>query len=233
MSLFESYYHRDDKDTPLDVVTALLVLSTKYDFKDLRKDVVFQISQYYPMTFEDFDGVNNYGDSIFGHQRYECALPLLKAAFKTGIDALLPILFLSGACQGISSILRMPGSMDPDCLNILLEGRELLNIRINAILIDLPAEAQEILGGPQCRDFERCRVARFDDLSHIAQSFFYQIQGGAVVDSHLRRVCRDCRFSVLESIEDKREALWEDIPSFFGYTRWDNARMKLREFLGS
>ncbi len=46
---FQSYYHRDNDNTSLDAVVALLLLSTKYDFKDIRNDVVIQISKHYPM----------------------------------------------------------------------------------------------------------------------------------------------------------------------------------------
>ena len=51
------YYNRDDEETPLDIIIALLVLSAKYDFKDLMKDVVMQISKEYPMTLKEMDEV--------------------------------------------------------------------------------------------------------------------------------------------------------------------------------
>ncbi|KLO06119.1 hypothetical protein SCHPADRAFT_699769 [Schizopora paradoxa] len=233
-AVFEhNYHHRDDRNTPLDVVTALLDLSTKYDFKELRKDAVFQISQQYPMVLEEFDDVNDAETPMFGHQRSECDIPLLKAAFKAGIDALLPILFLSGACRDISSILRMSGSMDSECLNILLEGREPLVVRINMLLMDLPDNVQEVLGGTNCQDVKKCKKAAYEKLSYLAHSYIYHIQGYIVVDCHLRRICQYCRPAAIKYINKKREEIWEDIPSLFGYPGWDDARTKLKELLGS
>ncbi|KLO16675.1 hypothetical protein SCHPADRAFT_822876, partial [Schizopora paradoxa] len=48
-AVYEPRYHdRSSANTPLQTVIALLLLSTKYDFKDLRGDVIYQISKQFP-----------------------------------------------------------------------------------------------------------------------------------------------------------------------------------------
>ncbi len=50
LNILGSYYRHDKNDASPRTVAALLVLSTKYDFSDIRADVVVQLSRFYPMT---------------------------------------------------------------------------------------------------------------------------------------------------------------------------------------
>ena len=46
---FRSYHKYDSDSTPLDTVVALLLLSSKYDFKDIRTNTILQISRQFPI----------------------------------------------------------------------------------------------------------------------------------------------------------------------------------------
>jgi len=84
------YYDRDDDETPFEVVTALLLLSTKYDFTSIRRDVIKHISRHYPTTLEEYEALDGSDSRFFGRARHKCHFELLSVAFKAQADILLP-----------------------------------------------------------------------------------------------------------------------------------------------
>ncbi|KLO06117.1 hypothetical protein SCHPADRAFT_883109 [Schizopora paradoxa] len=232
-AVFEhDFYHRDDKNTPLDVVTALLVLSTKYDFRELRKEVVMQISQQYPMSLKDFDYIDRYEAPLFGRPQSECDITLLKGAYNAGVDALLPILFLHCASQSMVSILCEVNSMNPECLCILLKGREKLGTRVDQFLMDLPERLQETSKVCKSSNADICKKGHYIELSLLARSYYRHTQFDLLYD-FLHSECKSCATSVEKQVNKNRKEIWEEIPSYFGYPGWDDAKAKLKELIAS
>ncbi len=229
---FKSYYHRDDDNTPVEVVTALLVLSTKYDFKDIRKDVTIQISKHFPMTLQDFDPVNDDNLPLFGGKREDCLFPLLLAAFTAGVDVLLPTLYFTCSYNSMRRIWDQSRSMPPECLFTLLEGRDSSEFKLNQLISDLPECLWETDTSIGCEREEPCvPSAHYKNLGDlIGQSFDYTI-GFKVVENHLSSICASCGSFVAKGIDIKREEVWADIPSCFGFPRWDVLQAKMKEII--
>lgn len=211
-----------------------MVLSTKYDFKDLRKDVIIQIADQYPMSLQDIDQVTEDDVPIFQRGRQSCDLPLLGAAFTASVDALLPILFFSGTHQDASAIIKQADVMNRECLHTLIDGKERLDNKVHQLISDLPEYLRRRIGISDCLDVKTCvRKARYSGLSELINSFFFQTRGSDVVTGYLTHVCEHCASSVAKSIDKRREEIWEEIPSYFGYPGWDVMQAKLDEIVNS
>ncbi len=103
------YYHRDNDNTPLEVVTSLLLLSTKYDFKHIRSDVIRQIAKHYPTTLRDYCAIDFDSSKLFGRTREGCHFPLLRAAVTADVNILLPALYYAASDFSITVILDHEG----------------------------------------------------------------------------------------------------------------------------
>ncbi len=129
LNYHDRYYHRDNNNTPLEVVTSLLLLSTKYDFKHIRTDVILQISKHYPMNLRDYCAMDFDKSKLFGRTREGCHFPLLHAAVTADVDILLPVLYYAASDFSMTAILDHHGdALGIECLKILLKGREKLGL---------------------------------------------------------------------------------------------------------
>ncbi|KLO08391.1 hypothetical protein SCHPADRAFT_1000971 [Schizopora paradoxa] len=133
------FYHRDDDHTPLKVVTSLLVLSTKYDFKHIRKDVIFQISKHYPMKLNEYCAIDDEKSQLFGTNRKDCHFPLLSAAFTAQVEPLLPILYYAASDFTAKDIFQefTSGRISMECCETLLDGRESMHSAVNNSVVKM------------------------------------------------------------------------------------------------
>ncbi len=61
-------------------ITALLLLSTKYDFKDIRMDVMNHLLRHYPPSLSEFVAVDDDGARSFKGHRWTHHFRLLEVA---------------------------------------------------------------------------------------------------------------------------------------------------------
>ncbi len=226
----QSYYNRYNDDTPLDTVIALLLLSTRYDFRDIRKDVVIQLSKQYPLDLQAFDSVDDFFSPLFGWTRWCCHFPLLVAAVKADVDVLLPTLYFPCSELSIDEILDEADSMTQECIHTLIKGRIYSDNGLNALVAGLPDDVMEVVGSGECSRNEPClRNARYKSLSELANPKFSTIQGSRVVAQHLSPVCANCSSSVTKAIDNKRAQIWANVPSYFGFPGWDALQARLEQ----
>ncbi|KLO16685.1 hypothetical protein SCHPADRAFT_937713 [Schizopora paradoxa] len=233
-AVFEPRYHdRHSDGTPLETVVALLVLSTKYDFKNIRNDVIFQISRHYPMTFRDYLSKDIGHLPLFGRTREDCHFYLLNAAFRADIDVLLPTLYLACSDASIKSLLGTYAIMPSECVNRLLMGRESLVEQQDRLVADLPERLREAIGKNACRKGCSClKKAFYGSLSELINANFGGLDGAFIATFHLNGVCSDCSPFVVNEINTKRQEIWKNIPEYFGCRSWDALQKKLKEISG-
>ncbi|KLO08405.1 hypothetical protein SCHPADRAFT_944497 [Schizopora paradoxa] len=207
------YYRSNNDDTPLETIIALLVLSSKYDFKQIRRDVILHISRKYPMTLPEYDAIDDSDFEMFGEDWYNCHFPLLKALFKADVDALLPILYY--ACCGflLGRIFEQADILGTECLHTLIRGRGELTNETSALIANLPDALRDVTSkcSPKCQntafvtglsDFASC-----SDLKHC--------EGYDLVESCVKEACSRCTKSLADRINAKREEIWNEVPSYF------------------
>lgn len=186
------------------------------------------------MCLDEMDSIIEDDDPIFCEYQVEVGLPLLLAAYKTGIDALLPILFFFCSNMAMELLLEDADSANPECLRVLFKGRDELMFNVSKLISDLPEHLKGDMGKSKCLEERSCsRKARYFGLSSLNTPFFFHTRGRDVVDAHLKHACKNCCSSVAKSIENRRKEIWEKIPSFFGYPGWEEMQEKLDRIVNS
>ncbi|KLO06118.1 hypothetical protein SCHPADRAFT_861672 [Schizopora paradoxa] len=219
------YYSCHSKDTPLETILALLLLSAKYDFKDLMTNVVKQISRQFPTSLKKMDSIIDDDEPIFCEDQNDVGWPLLQAAHKCGVDALLPILYFFCSNMDMDVILEEANSISPECLRTLHKGRDESIFMFSKLISDLPEHLKGDIGKSKCLDDRLCaNKARYFELSLLNTPYFFHTRGRDVVKDRLANACKNCCSSVAKAIEKRREEIWAKIPSFFGYSDWEGTR---------
>ncbi|KLO19249.1 hypothetical protein SCHPADRAFT_83283 [Schizopora paradoxa] len=224
----QHYYHRDDYETPLEVVIALLDLSTKYDFKNIRTDVIIQIAKHYPTHLRSYDDANVHDLApLFGTIRSSCHYPLLQCLWKAKVDALLPVLYYACSDSPIDFILLQTNTLDTECLQTLIKGSVKLRAAVTQLLADLTG--RDLLDGPcsyGCEvHFRICNLGEFVNSSNLAE-----IDGGSIVEACADRACELCSHKVKDVVDNRRKEIWNNIPSYFGFPGWNQLREELAEY---
>ncbi|KLO08385.1 hypothetical protein SCHPADRAFT_944478 [Schizopora paradoxa] len=232
-AVFEpNYYHRDDDNTPLEVIVALLLLSTKYDFNAVRKNIILHLSRQYPMNLEEYSALDSDTTSMFGKLRNDCHFTLLAAALTADVDVLLPGLLL--ACSDFSTdyIFRQTESMTRDALRILIGGRDSLDVDVNQYIASLPQKLQQF--GSACPNGRSCfSTAYFNDLQGAIPMQFKAFTGAEMVEKHLSSVCEECCSYMVKVIDGERKELWEELPSYFELPGWAILQANLKAIIES
>ncbi|KLO08392.1 hypothetical protein SCHPADRAFT_944485 [Schizopora paradoxa] len=226
------YERQDNPQTPLNVVTSLLLLSTKYDFKHIRKDVIHQISIHYPMTLDNYGAMDESGSHLFGMLRTQCHFSLLGAAFTAQVDYLLPVLYYAASDFPADYILQQftAGKISLECLKVLLIGREGLNSWMTIFvttLRDMMASYRMTCPTPGCSlDIPPYSTKRFANTLDLKN-----IEGDKIMKECFTLLCPACSSHCAGKMDRWRNIVWDKVPILFRYPEWNVLRAKLEMVL--
>ncbi len=212
------YYEHDNDNTPLEMVTALLLLSTKYDFTNIRKDVIKHLSRHYPTTLAEYEALDDHAN-IFGRTRAACHFELLGASVTAQADILLPALYYACSSFSIGNIFEVQ-SLDATTLKTLLIGKGFLEHKLRLLLV---AVFRDTISG-RCSSDGNCRIQknRVFPLNNIFDTTdARKFKGQKVVEVGLDNFCPICRKYYAENLDGARVGLWDLIPELFGLPKWE------------
>ncbi|KLO08393.1 hypothetical protein SCHPADRAFT_1000973 [Schizopora paradoxa] len=234
------FYHRDDARTPLKVVTSLLVLSTKYDFEHIRKDVIFQISKHYPMTLDEYCAIDDDKSQLFGMDRKDCHFPLLGAAFTAQVEPLLPILYYAASHFYAGDIFQAftSGTIAMECCKTLFNGRESLQSSTNLSVASMRESLAQIrsLNKDKACQTQGCTLDVPDDHQTPFSSFLNTsdqkyVGGQQIIKSFFPQLCSNCFSECAKYAESERSLTWAWIPMAFAHSKWEDIHKELEELL--
>ncbi|KLO04856.1 hypothetical protein SCHPADRAFT_1003168 [Schizopora paradoxa] len=232
------YYYRDDNDISIEVFTALLCLSTKYDFKHIRSDLIKQMAKSIPLDQSTYELACNSGGKIFNMDRNVSNHPftLLQVVLETDVDVFLPILYYACCSFYMDVILAETRSLARGYLDTLLIGKEKLDNRMNELIARLPDILHDNIGNTGCLRIVKClSTSRFSNLFNVMNlSDLNFIEGSRMVTrivSGSAGLCDRCRTFIVNAINEERRRIWAAIPSFFGLPGWYVHRTRLEELL--
>ncbi|KLO08411.1 hypothetical protein SCHPADRAFT_880591 [Schizopora paradoxa] len=225
---YRDYYDRYDDGTPLETIVALLSLSTKYDFKLIRKDIVKQISRNYPNSLTSFDRIDQQSCVpdfyLFGVHRGDCDFRLLEVCHTADADILLPILYYACAEYDSKWIFKLGDRLNKDCLHTLIKGKFELEHAVSKLLVSLPEELRSI----SCAS---CKPGPY--ISHLQnigiESFLSRYEGSSMLFELSTNCCKRCSKELESQIDAKRKEIWQKIPEFFGFPGWEELRERSEE----
>ncbi|KLO07745.1 hypothetical protein SCHPADRAFT_881288, partial [Schizopora paradoxa] len=200
------YYNRDDDDTPLETIVALLPLSTKYDFKVVRKNVILHISRHYAMTLQEYDALYIKKAPMFGKARNQCHFPLLAAAVTANVDVLLPGLFLACSEFSVREIFSNTQSMPRETLCKLVDGREAMAYVKCELISFLAERLRRYDASGECLLETPClEEAYVWDIGDVVIASLGDVIGEKAADNYLSPVCKGCSSFVARTIDEERE----------------------------
>jgi len=214
------YYEQDNDNTPLEVVTALLLLSSKYDFANIRRHVIKHISRHYPITLPEYEALDGSSARIFGRARWECHFDLLRAAFKAQADILLPGLYYACSTFTTHQILEKTYFLDMICLKSLLVGKESLGSSIRTVMfMILRDSSSRNCSSPHggCK-FNASRILSFGNVFDTMD--INDFKGRTVAEECLENFCQPCLEFITARTNEYRQVLWESLPGRFNLPSW-------------
>lgn len=225
------YYDRYDYDGPVEKVIALLLLSKKYDFADIQRDVMKQLIRLCPTTLHEYETLqkpkkdeHDIPEYTFEYCRPDFYEILLIAAFSANVTVLLPTLYYANADAAIQYYFNdVQDFLDPRCLEVLLCGNEALAADIRSVLSScllkcvrcvLRHRRGEFIGIPE--------LYGSDDLPNTSN--ISRITWEALEKSFPTRVCSKCKADIKKSMVEERLRIWDKIPSYFELPDWEKIR---------
>ncbi|KLO16701.1 hypothetical protein SCHPADRAFT_937727 [Schizopora paradoxa] len=233
------YYDYHSDETTLESVIALLLLSTKYDFKDIRTNVILQISRQYPTALKDFDLVDDDKTLLFGELREDCRFALLGAAYRANAHVLLPTLYFACSKTSIQHIIEESTrrGVPAECLYALLEGRERLLLNFYKQAASTERIVESAMTHLTCIGGDNGSLSCLRDLLLSGVDFG---QMSTDVNLHFARrspelfgffnqACETCKTFMEGRVTWKRNDVWDKLPSNFGCLNWDVIQEQLEE----
>ncbi|KLO08388.1 hypothetical protein SCHPADRAFT_931813 [Schizopora paradoxa] len=225
------YYSIDDDETPLEIIIALLLLSTKYDFKHIRRDVIAHVSKFYPMSLHEYDEFKE-PETMFGEHAIESHFKLLKALHAADVDALLPPAYLACVEYVSDALYERASFLGLECFRNLVKGRFDLTYDLNDLMATVSGDLLDQAGVYKCQKEQKIRIHGLN--GHVDVPDFRQVEGSAVVENCLDGLCAECKERVVELINEGRKQIWDKVPSYFVFKDdWDTFQAKLKSIIST
>lgn len=206
-------------------------MSTKYDVQYLRQRALRHLTSVFPTTLAEWDQRYNSTLEVFT----ERPLLVVLLARETNLSELLPAaLFSCSWVTDINDILAgVTSSVDGSHVELCWEDKKAcLRARPRLLAVQRTRIFGFLLGNvtTDCQSSGSCDSGRLKWLRHREQ----KLAGGAIPqhpfvakfkwDGFGKDVCHSCLTASQSSFDSARQALWDDLPSFFDLPSWDEIR---------
>lgn len=169
---------------------------------------------------------------MFGQEPYTSHFSLLKALHSADVEALLPAAYHTCADYDMDVLCENATSLGPECFRTLVRGKTKLTYDLNELIATVPGILIKQSGAYDCHK-ERNGV-RFNDLDgFINMAAIKCVEGSILVGNCVDGLCTKCQGKLTKLINERREQIWEAVPSYFGFPGWDVCRAKLNAILTS
>lgn len=225
-------YYNPSQDTPFEVISGILRISTKYNANGLRLTCVRHLQRIFPASLEDWDNRSEPGNDTVQKFRAR-TLAVILLALETDHPVLLPSAMayswsigLEGLLDGVPSNHSFPKTdLDWPTKRQCIIARDRLTLAIRTDLLAF------MLKPAHCSTMARCNHGRLASLKAWGTFF-----ATAIIPTPFRfevnwtdltqRMCTQCVEEGRTEFLSARWVLWERLPSFFGLDDWDSLQRK-------
>ncbi len=211
-----SSFRESLEGTEFTSITSLLVISTKYDFQEIRADVVRFLESIFPDTYE------KYKISKLHTLPTTCSqfFSLLSAASRLDVPTILPALHYRCANFPINDIALSLHLLPTDCVKGLLRGPRLDDEDVIYLLMKtLQFDQQGCNNRPCSQQFREQLNASYTFQSNEGcPTSILDVPDRGVLEgvaSAQSKMCKDCEAHYLLSVRTAKTGFWSKMPKIF------------------
>lgn len=213
----------------LSLVTLLLIISTKYDFREIQSDTIEQLKYLFPVSYDTYQFSMTFNKATCPH-----LFTLLSYASRSdhGPSSILPALYLKCDFVSLGDFVAHIHLLPGECAKNLLSGRELVLKNSYRKTMQAPEVFNRVCcsQSPQTICPERFHLLNeklLDRNPHNPTIFPFLIAHVDVQQAKLCEKCADRYTSWVSSCSTGRQ-LWNRLSSVFGLGGWGN-RVNFKE----
>ncbi|KAJ7350587.1 hypothetical protein DFH08DRAFT_861827 [Mycena albidolilacea] len=223
---------------PLPVVSALIRLGRKYDFRDVLEAAVERITFENPATLKEYDARRNWEEKttytptrIDPYRAFE--FDILTLARENDIVSALPAAYYRALNRGLDSLLD--GIPRDDGTLASLASIDLRRcIRGREQLMKAQTEPGNTWGWLESElwDYDEC-TGTSGQCDFVRHALFLDMKVKDPIklralnrcsEGYFKSMCNPCRLYVNELVAEGRKKMWEDLPSFFDLPPWSELK---------
>ena len=195
--------------------SSLLRMTTKYQFKELRSQILLDLLPAYPTKLSEYEKSSCRGETVFGSPTPH-PHSVLNLFLACNVGFALPFAYYRACIAGDPASFATSAeeaALPPDTLEMALRGQARLK--------------REEVGLAKKVAFRDC--AKGGELAGRRAEVFNWIHPGMVTQSGIlergefkeSKYCAPCSQSCVQELSEAKENTWENLPSYFGLPPWE------------
>ncbi|KLO07215.1 hypothetical protein SCHPADRAFT_909700 [Schizopora paradoxa] len=227
-ALFERNFRDSLKDLETPELCSLLAISTKYDFVDIRAEVMGFLETAFPNKQENLSASDEIWDGIPDAHLFE----LIVVAHKCEALSILPFLYyLCASYSSIEVIIGVLHKLPNECMKRLLRCRDwLCGLSQSLVKLTLQPSKAEENDTSTCENetsycSEQLRVLLDKMYPEETKRFLFifdmQERGVLGTSSRPNGVCENCVSSYLKRLDELIRSAWTKLPEVILGKKWE------------
>ncbi|KLO06821.1 hypothetical protein SCHPADRAFT_1002106 [Schizopora paradoxa] len=225
MTLYDRDFYNGRSRATVEIMSSLLLMSTKYDIPSIRKQVIEELEKYYPHDIGKAFGTTETWPERFGDVPDEVDFLFLAVVLRCNVRRLLPMILYQCAVESMPFILESSDIIDKETLHKILIGRERLvemTYDIGFLLL-FPSEGCE---SENCFQARRTLCEVFTRSRGIHSGVFpisaikYSLKSKSKNHEAFRSACNTCALKSSRAREQFKTKFWDELPEIFGLGTW-------------
>ncbi len=202
--------------TTMPILTSLVVMSVKYDFHDIRSEIVKHLMHHFPSKLADFEREKE--NDLFSEPITNQHFLLLSHARSLNAPILLPLIFYCCAIRPLPAIFELSSLLTKFDYEAIIYGRETMSkFSYEYGMLMLQALPTERCYSTKCHEKRLALLHEHVEETTFGPPLFplqlspegiYAAGGG-----QYREICRSCVDVYVNVLKSVRQAFWNILPN--------------------
>ncbi|KLO07212.1 hypothetical protein SCHPADRAFT_945461 [Schizopora paradoxa] len=221
-ALYDRHFHDTVRGLKLSKLSSLLSVSAKYDFLEIRADVVSYLESMFPTKFEDLEEAKK----SYRPHLVKDICELVAVALRCDALLILPFLYYLLSRAPFYQAIKYLYALPQDRFTIFLLGRDWLReVSHDFIKVSLQSnrtgeQDAKICRYPECLEKIRARLPKDPNVIVFDFPDRRLMQGLEMYGG----VCKNCEQDYIQTLKKAKEDAWKNLPVKFLNMTWEELR---------
>ncbi|KLO05408.1 hypothetical protein SCHPADRAFT_946941 [Schizopora paradoxa] len=208
------------REMALSEVTSLLSISSKYDFQDVRSDVVHHLQSLLPSTLEKYQASRIHEGVLVPRQLFD----LLLAAVRCDVPLIIPALSYLCARIPLPRTVSLLHELPNECMERFLLGRDWL-CGVSQIILkrSLRVTKTRRCGSSRCLEGFRALVEEKFPNNGPRFIFIFDVPERGILEGirlEDREICGECAEKYTKMLKSSKNRVWNSLSKAFSLKTW-------------